>query len=145
MRLPKIYPSLQEYTPLFNTYMRPSENLPFPPRIYSHYQQLYAILPEYTLPSQNIPPFSTAICDPPRIYPSLPEYTPSLFSHYMRLSRIYPSLPEYTPLFNTYMRPSPFSTTIILCDPSRISPPPSPRIYSLWQLYATLTESSRNE
>ena len=32
--LPSIYPSLPEYTALFNTYMRPSHNLPLRPRIY---------------------------------------------------------------------------------------------------------------
>ena len=31
---PRIYPSLPEYTPLFNKYMRLSQNLPLPPRIY---------------------------------------------------------------------------------------------------------------
>ena len=55
-------PSLPEYTapPLFNNYMRPSQNLPLPLRIYPHI---------------------TTICDPPRIYPSLPEYT-LLFNNY---------------------------------------------------------------
>ena len=54
---PRIYPSLPEYTPLFNNYniMRPSQNLPLPPRIYPPFQQLYATLPESTPPSQNIP------------------------------------------------------------------------------------------
>ena len=56
-------PSLPEYTPLFNNYMRLSQNIPLPPRIY---------------------PFSTTIilCDPPIIYPSLPEST-HLFNHFM--------------------------------------------------------------
>ena len=81
----RIYPSLQEYapfqqlyailpestppsrniytpplfnnTPLFNNYMRRSQNLPLLPRIYRLFQQMY-------------------ICDPLRIYSSLQEYTP---------------------------------------------------------------------
>ena len=51
---PRIYPSLLEYTPLFNKYMRPSQNIPLPPRIYPPFQQLYATLPESAPPSQNI-------------------------------------------------------------------------------------------
>ena len=31
---PSIYPSLPEYTPLFNNYVRPSQNLPLPPRMH---------------------------------------------------------------------------------------------------------------
>ena len=84
---PTIYPSLPEYTPLFNNYMRPSQNIYFPPRIYPFSTNACA-----TLPSQNIHPppppeyipFSTTIilCDPPRIYPSVPEST-HLFNQFM--------------------------------------------------------------
>ena len=88
----RIYPSLPEYTPLFYTYvrpsqnlplppriyplpfyflatiMRPSQNLPLPPRIYPPFQQLYATLLESTPPSQNIPPhYLVTVCNPPRI------------------------------------------------------------------------------
>ena len=147
---PIIYRSLPEYTPIFNNFMRPSQNLPLPPRIYPlfnnymwpfqnlpltpriypPFQQLYATLPESTSPSQNIPLFSTIICDHPRIYLSLPEYTPFSTTICDR-PRIYPSLPESTP--------SPFSTTIS----------DLPRIYSslseytpILQLFATLPEST---
>ena len=37
---PWIYPSLPEYTPLFNNYVRPYQNLPLPLRIYPPFQQL---------------------------------------------------------------------------------------------------------
>ena len=132
---PRIYPSLTEYTPsLFSYYIRLSQNLPLPPRIYPPFLHLcatlpkstppsqnipppfllfsyyYATFPESTPPSQNIPPFSTPICDSLRIYPSLPEHTPSLFSYCMQPSQNLNPLPEYPP----------FSTTILLCDPSRI-------------------------
>ena len=73
---PRIYPSLTEYTPLLNIYMRPSQNLSLPYRIYPPFEHLYATLPESNPPSQNTPPFLTTICDPPRIYPFLSEYTP---------------------------------------------------------------------
>ena len=60
--------TLQEYTsfslnippPLFNNYMRPSQNIPFPLRIYPPFSTNV-----YVQPSQNIP-----------LPPSLPEYTP---------------------------------------------------------------------
>ena len=134
---PIIYPSLPEYTPLFNKHiiMRGSQNL--------------STLPE------NTPTLSTNMCDTPRIYPSLTEYN-SLFNNYMRPSqyltippgihppptsfsttmllcnahRTYPSLPEYTfPLFNNYMRHSQ-------------NLPLHPRIYPPFQhLYVTLSES----
>ena len=71
---PRMYPSLSEYTPLFNKFIcvtRISQNLPLPPRIY---------------------PLSTSICDPPRIYPSLPEYNPIFKNFYL-----YASLPESIP------------------------------------------------
>ena len=79
---PRIYPSLPESTPLFqsidvcdNNYMRPShpsfpEYIPFStnvcatiaestplPEYTPPFQQLHATLPESTPPSQNIPPF----------------------------------------------------------------------------------------
>ena len=73
---PRIYPSLLEYTPLFNKficatlpqstppsenippfstnlYVRPSQNLPLPLRIYPPFQHLYATLPESTPPSHT--------------------------------------------------------------------------------------------
>ena len=101
---PRIYPSLLEYTPLFNKcicatlpkYTPPS----LPPRINPPFQQLNATFPEST-------PLSTTIilCDAHRIYPSLPEYNPPPFSTTIYdPPRIYPSLPEYTH----------FSTTILL-------------------------------
>ena len=149
---PRIYSPLPEYTPIFNNYMRPSQNLPLRPRRY--------------------PLFNNYMCDPLRIYPSLPEYTPSLFSYYMRPSQnlplpprifphfqhLYTTLPESTPP-SQYIPP--FLTT--LCDPLRIYPslpdyttslfsyymrpsqniPLSPRIYPHFQqLYATLREST---
>ena len=103
----RIYPSLPEYTPLFNNYniMRPSQHIPLPPRIYPlfnnsmrcsqnlpllpriylpPFQQMHMCAPGSTPPSQNIPPpLSTTIilCEPRRIYPSLPKYTP-LFNNY---------------------------------------------------------------
>ena len=144
--------------PTFSTPIcHPPKDLPLPLRIYPRFQQLYATLSESIPPSQNIPhPFSVTICDRPRIYPSLPEYTP-LFNTYMRPSqnlplppRIYPlpfyllyaTLPESTPpsqntlpLFNNYNMIRPFQNL-----------PHPPRIYSPFrQLYATLTESTRNE
>ena len=74
---PRIYPSLPKYTPLFNNYMRRSQNLLLPPRIY---------------------PFFTTIiiCDPLRIYPCLPESTPPLFKNYkiLRPSQNLPLTPR---------------------------------------------------
>ena len=96
---PRIYPSLPEYTPLFNNYniMRRSQNLPLlpriyptfqqmhmcdPPRLYPPFQQLYATLPGSTPSSQNIIfPFLTNLYVrpsqnlplPPRIYPPFQE------------------------------------------------------------------------
>ena len=101
---PRIYPSFSEYIPFStNVYVRPSQNLPLPPRIYPNFHN-------YMRPSQNLPLlpriyplFNKCMCDPRTIYsPTLPCDSP----------RIYPSLPEYTP----------FSTIIILCDPPRIYP-----------------------
>ena len=71
---PGIYPSLPEYTPLFNkciyvtlpestspsfltNYMRPSQNLPLPDYTPLFNKCICATLPEYTPPSQNKPPF----------------------------------------------------------------------------------------
>ena len=70
---PRMYPSLPEYTPLFNTYMWYSQNLPLPPRIYPPFSTTRIIMRR----SQNLPL-------PPRIYPlfnkfkcaTLPESTP---------------------------------------------------------------------
>ena len=70
---PRIYPSLQEYTLLFNKIIcgtlpesiPPSQNTP----IFNKF--ICATLPESTPLSQNTPLFSTTIGDPPRMYPSL--------------------------------------------------------------------------
>ena len=84
---PRIVPSLPEYTPLFNNYIRPSRNLPLPE--YTPFCNNYTIM----RPSENLSLL-------PRIYPP--------FNNYMRPSRIYPSLPKYTPIFNNcfILRPS---------------------------------------
>ena len=88
----RIYPSLPEYTPLFNNKpisdppesTPPSRNIPPSQQIY-----YYGTLPESTLsPSQNIPPLSTTMCDTPRIYKSLHEYTP-LFNKFHVPPRIW--------------------------------------------------------
>ena len=96
---PRIYPSLPEYTPLFNNYMRHSQNFPSLPEYTLPFNN-YATLPESTSTSQNIPHFSTTIilCDPPRIYPFLPEYTP-LCNNYMRPSHNLPLPPRIYPTF----------------------------------------------
>ena len=152
---PRIYPSLSEYTPLynkftcvtipestppsqnippfFNTYMRTSHNLPLPPRIYLPFQYLYANVQESSLLSQNIPLFAKTIilCDPPRIYPFFPEYTP-LFNKFTCATLLESTTPSQniTPLFNTYMQPSQ-------------NLPLPPRIYLPFQyLYANLLEST---
>ena len=125
---PRIYPlfnkcvcaTLSESTP-------PSQNLSPFSTIICDPLRIHPTLPEYTT-------FSTTICDLPKIHPSLPEYTP-FFNKYniMRPSRIYPSFLEYNhPVQPIYMCDSeskppsqkitPFSTTIILCDPPRIYP-----------------------
>ena len=51
--LPQSTPPSQNNTPLFNNYMRPSQNLLIPPRIYPHFQQLqdYGTRPESAPPS----------------------------------------------------------------------------------------------
>ena len=97
---PRIYPSLQGHTPLFNSYMTPSKKFPPPlPESPSPFVTNLFVRPSQksTPPSQNMTLFSTTICDSPRIHPSLPECTPPL--------RIYPP---------------PFSTNI--CDIPRIYP-----------------------
>ena len=54
---------LPESTPLFNKYMRPSQNILLPPRIYPPFQHLYATLPESAPPSQNIFQFWEQVVD----------------------------------------------------------------------------------
>ena len=68
----RIYPSLPEYTPIFNNYMRPSQNLPLRPKI-------YPLFNNYVRPSQNLHL-------PPRMYP--------LFNNYVRPSQNLPLLPR---------------------------------------------------
>ena len=87
---------LSEYTPLFNNYMRPSQNLPLPPRIYPLFNKFTcATLPESSPPPlpeyRSIPLFNK--------FTFLSEYTP-LFNNYLRPSQNLPSHSEYTPLFN---------------------------------------------
>ena len=132
----RIYPSLPEYTSLFNRCMcatlpestppssnippfstnscvRPSQNPPLPPRIYLPFQPIYVCDPPRIYPSLNTPRFSTTICDPPIIHPYLPEYTP-LFNNYniMRPSHNPPLPPRiYLPFQPIYV-----------CDPPRIYP-----------------------
>ena len=124
-----IYPSLPEYTPLFNTYL--CDPLRIYPSVPEHslppFQQLCSTLPESTPPSQNIPffnnyvrssqnlpippsqnipPFSTPIWHLPESTPpsqNIPPFSTTICDP----PRIYPSLREYTPsLFSYYMRPS---------------------------------------
>ena len=102
---PRIYPSLPEYTSLFNkftcvtvpestppsqniplpppfatdVYVQPSQNLPLPPRIHPPFSKNSYVRPSQNLPLRPriYPPFQQiCMCDRPRIYPSLPEYTP---------------------------------------------------------------------
>ena len=114
------HPFLPEYTPLFNSYMRHSQNLPLPLRIYPVFQQLYATLPESTPASQNIPAFSTTICDLLRIYPFLQEYTPfSTTIILCDLPRIYLHK-GYT--FKKKENIPPFSTAILIMRPSQNLP-----------------------
>ena len=142
---PEIYPSLSEYTPLFNkcicatlpestplsqnirpfstnVYVRPSQNLPLSLRIYAPFQQMY-------------------MCDTPKIYLSLliyaplfnkcicatlPESTPSLFTNYMRPSQNLPLPPRiYPPFQQMYM-----------CDP--------PRIYASLSVYTLFSTTMCN-
>ena len=129
---PRIYPSLPEYTPLFNEYMRPSQNPPLPPRLriylpffnkyMGHSQNLplppriYPPLYNNYLPHSQNQPLPTRIYPPFQqllYYATLPQPTPSAQNILPFLTtmcdtpRIYRSLPEYTPsLFNSYMRPS---------------------------------------
>ena len=133
--LPESPPS--QNIPLFNNYVRPSENLPLPPIIYPSLFNNYNIM----RPFQNRPL-------PPRIYPSI-------FNNYniMRPSQNLPIPPRiYPPLFNKCIcvtlpestPPSqntpPFSATI--CDPPRIYPslPESPPFNKC--ICATLPEST---
>ena len=72
--------------PLFQHYMRRSQNIPLPPR--------------YT-------PFSTTTCDTPSIYPSLPDYASPFPQVDPTLPKFGPpSLPEYT-LFSTTISDAP--------------------------------------
>ena len=126
---PKIYPSLPEYTPLFNNYymyvnatlpkstppsqnnllfnnhMRPYQNLFLPSRINSSFQQLLYMRPSHKLPLlpriHHPPPLSTTIYNTPRIYPYLTEYTPPLFNNYMQHSQ---NIPPFST--SLYARPS---------------------------------------
>ena len=103
--IPRIYPSVTEYSPFLELhvyvkdllclcesiyYMRPSQNI-------QRFQPIYAIY------SQNLPlpleiypfPVSTTICYIPRIYPSVTEYAPfSRTTCTWICERIYHSLPE---------------------------------------------------
>ena len=93
--LPKIYPSLPEYTPLStNLYMRLSQNLPLPFRIYPLFNKfICAILPEFIpLPPRKYPFFNKFICK------ALPESTPP-FNNYMRHSQNVPLPPKIYPPF----------------------------------------------
>ena len=161
--LPRIYPSLPEYIPLFNkcmcdptlpestppsqnipplfnNYMRPSQNIPLPPMA-------------------NIPPFQQMYVRPypPRIYPSLPESTPPFQliyvcdNNYMRPSQNTTLPPEYTPFSTTVCdlpriypslpeyRPNHLFNKC-MCDPRRIYPPPPEYTPPFQQLHATLLE-----
>ena len=156
---PRIYPSLLEYTHIFNNYfilpestpssqnlppfltnlyVRPSQNLPLPPRIYPLINN-YATLPESTPSSQNIPPFSTNSYVRPS--QNLP-FPPGKYPHFQQLF-YYATLSEST-------RPpplpvsTPFSTTV--CDPYRIYPsaPPPPEYTPIFNKFicVTLSEST---
>ena len=111
---PRIYPSLPEYTPLF--------------------QQLFVTLPESTPPSQNILPFSAIICHPPRIYPSLPENTP-IFNNYMRPSQNIPPPPRIYPLFFLLL----YATLPESTPPSQ-NIPPFQHLYATLRIYPSLPE-----
>ena len=118
IRLPESTPPSQNIPPLFNNYMRPSQNIPLPPRIYSLFNKCMCdpTLPESPPPPPEYIPFSTTIilCGPSRIYP----------------------FPESTPLFNQFM-----CATTTICDPPRIHPSPQ-NIPLFQQLYATFPEST---
>ena len=88
MRLSQNLPSISEYAPFPNIYMRPSQNLPLRPRIY---------------PFEHL----RFICDPTRIYPSFSEYTPPPFKHlYATIPKsAHPSQNRYH-LFDNYIRQS---------------------------------------
>ena len=148
LRIPESTPSSHNI-PLLNIYLRPSQNIPFPPRIYLFFHcymrpsqnlplslSIYPLLNIYILPSQNLPL-------PPAIYPPLfhdyvrchriPKCTPS--SHNIpTLKLLYATLPEYTsPSQNLPPFPLLYATSQNL--------PLPPRIYPL--LYkVTLSEST---
>ena len=89
---PRTYPSLPEYTPLFNKYIcvRPSQNLLLPPRIYPPSQQLNATLLESTPPSQSIPPFFQQLCATLRIYAPSFQNKPTFSTTVCDRPRTYP-------------------------------------------------------
>ena len=132
------YPSLLEYAPLFNTYMRhsqylhlppriypppllnnynimrPSQNIPLPPRIRPPpFHQLYAKFPGSTSPSQNIPPPFKQLCAKlPRPTPpsqNIPHFSTNL---YVWTSQNLPVNPRINPHFQQ----------IYMCDPPIIYP-----------------------
>ena len=94
IRLPESTPPSQNNPPLFNNYMRPSQNIPLSPRIYPPpFQQLYATLSESTLPSQNL--FNNYnIMRPSQNLPLSPKIPPPLFNNSMRRSQNLPLLPR---------------------------------------------------
>ena len=134
---------LPEYTPLFNNYMRPSQNLSLPSRYNLFSTNVYVRPPPP--PSQNLPL-------PPRICPP--------FNNYLRSSQNLPLPPRYN-IFsaNVYVRPPltestplsknmpPFQQLYAILPEST---PPSRNIYTppfqqyppFQQLYATLPEST---
>ena len=125
-------------TPLFNNYIRSSQNLPLPPTIYPvsttiilcDAPRIYPSLPEYT-PFQQM-----YMCDPPRIYLSPPEYTPFFKNYNMRRSQNLPFLHRIYPTFQQleYYAPLPEST-----PPSQIYPPlPSTTICGTSRIYIPL-------
>ena len=120
---PHNLPSLPEYTPTQLIYMcDPPRIYPSLPRYTLPFQQLYATLPESNSPSQNIPLFYNHMRPSQNLPPPpLPEYIPLL--------QLCASLTEFnSPSQNI----PPFSTTITLYDPHRISPP-SQNIFQFWE------------
>ena len=99
---PRIYPSLPQYTPLFNNYMRRSQNLPLPLRIYP---LLNICMRHSQNPKPRIYPlFSTTICDSPKIYSPLLEYTPILSKYMRHPHNLALSRRIYNTLLNIYVR-----------------------------------------
>ena len=90
---PRIYPSLPEYTPLFNNYniIQPSQNLPLSPRMHPSFNNHMRHSQNLSIPLGIYP--SLTICDIPRIYPSVTKYAP-LSRTTCKCERIYNSLPE---------------------------------------------------